>query len=626
MKRKIKIAVITWLFPKISETFILNQITFLIEQGFDVKIFAIKDTRKNTPKEDFESEKNIHPLVNKYKLFSRTIYFPIDKLPDYLSKETKAGNIDILYFQFSDLASKVLKKKEFDIPVITVIHDLPKIQLRSFKKVISKFKTALTKATLILAISEFTKNELLKLGCPSNKIIVHPMGVDSKIFTLRKNKFPKSLIRFSMIGRFVHKKGFDIGIKAIKEVKNKNPRLNIALNLIGDGLLQPKVESLVRKLSLEQEVKFLGKLTQPEVMKVLKNTDILLCPSVTTREGKREGLPVVLIEASFVGIPIVATAHAAIPEFAAKNNSVVLVKEKSVNQLVLAIEKVLKSYNIYYSLARKNRKHLVEKYGIDNLGRRLIKIFELAEEINNIEKQLQFFTRDLKESLGHQVACAFIVGSVARREKVSEFSDIDMVIIFSGKYKISSKTLLNLRWLIKDLENKLNISITPQVFNEFDFVQMVSPVLLKEYLLDNKIFLGSSLLRKIKMPKIKNLEMAILKRMLFQRYLMRQKITTSPISLKMKYDLAKTSLFLAKYFIWIEKREYLTHRADIIKFFEKESRHYRLIADIDKVLSKPQEIRSRNINRDFINFIEKICEEVIKILQRRYQIIYVRPF
>ncbi|MEK7175661.1 MAG: glycosyltransferase [Patescibacteria group bacterium] len=396
MKEKQKIAIVTWFFPKISETFILNQIVFLIDNGYEIKIFAARDATKNIPKEDLYVEEKIHPALIQYNLLKKTTYVPVGNLSKILTMEAQAGKINIIYFQFSDLASLVLKDGAIHIPVITVIHDIPKITIKNQKLLKNKFYNAFQNATFVLAISDFAKNKIIKLGCSPLKIIIHPMGVNNNIFSFKARKFPLHKLCFTMVGRFVPKKGFDIGIRAIEKFKKQNQNLKISVNLIGDGYLRSKLEILVNKLGLQKEVTFLGKIDQLAVVNILKDTDIFLCPSKTDSQGEQEGLPVSLIEASFMGIPIVTTSNAAIPELASINKSIVLVPEGSVVGLVDGINKVFKYHSLYLRLINQYYKNLVEHYDINVLGINLINIFDYAIKINILRDTQEGFSSNRK--------------------------------------------------------------------------------------------------------------------------------------------------------------------------------------------------------------------------------------
>jgi colanic acid/amylovoran biosynthesis glycosyltransferase len=626
MKNKPKIVIVTWLFPKISETFVLNQITFLIDRGFDVKIFALKDARKDTPKEDSEPENIVHPAVIKYKLINKTTYGSIPTISSLLKRAIKDKQIDIIYFQFSDLASEILRNKKFEVPIITTIHDLPKIIPESYKILFEKFKIAFEKATIIIVISELAKKDLLDLGCPSQKIIVHPMGVDPKLFSFQSKKDHKKGIDLAVIGRFVPKKGLDVSIKAFFLIKNKYPNLNIRLNIVGDGLLRPELQNLVINLNLQESVKFWGKLNQLEVKKILKKTDILLCSSVTDIAGKREGLPVVLIEASLSGIPIVATNHASISEIALINRSIVIVTEGSVNSFANGIERIINNYDFYVKLSRDDYKKVKEKYSIQKLGEKLIDIFQRAIETNLLEKALKNFTVNLKNSFGKKIACAFVVGSIARYEETNKFSDIDIAIIIHSN-NIRYDDLTKIKNCLKKLYHATNKLITAQIFNESDFSQLLSPTLLKGYLIDGKVLIGHSFLEKIKMPTLKKLELNILKRMFFQRYLIRQQISSDFTSLDLHYRLAKTAMFLVKYSIWIKERRYITKREDIFKYWEKIERGGIILNKIKRIIYNKRDSLITNADDEkIVNFIENICNKAFEVLKNRYGTINIESF
>ena len=87
-KEKLKnVAFMVWLFPKLSETFILNQIVQLKKLRYSISIFAVKDPRKVLTKEDFELEKEVHEDIKKYRLLNLTKYGSPGKISSLLKKE-----------------------------------------------------------------------------------------------------------------------------------------------------------------------------------------------------------------------------------------------------------------------------------------------------------------------------------------------------------------------------------------------------------------------------------------------------------------------------------------------------------------------------------------------------------
>ena len=85
-------------------------------------------------------------------------------------------------------------------------------------------------------------------------------------------------------------------------------------HLIGEGPDRTKLQDKVRELGLEDKVIFHGSLRKDEVLKVLQSVDVVCAPSVLTKSGRREGIPVALIEAAALGVPLVASRISGIPE------------------------------------------------------------------------------------------------------------------------------------------------------------------------------------------------------------------------------------------------------------------------------------------------------------------------
>ena len=82
--------------------------------------------------------------------------------------------------------------------------------------------------------------------------------------------------------------------------------------VLGDGILRSSLESLAG--SLLSNYCFLG-VQQPEVVKEWMNKAFLLgAPRVTTATGESEGLPIVILEAQAMGLPVISSIHAGIPE------------------------------------------------------------------------------------------------------------------------------------------------------------------------------------------------------------------------------------------------------------------------------------------------------------------------
>src|SRR4030043_1362662 len=165
-----KICFFVFFFPKLTETFILNRITGLIDLGYEVEIFATKNGLIDRAKEDIEADKIVHPDVLKYNLLSKTTYFPRDenKLLDsrQIEKELFGKKFDILHFQWSTLAEEVLSKLDLQIATLVSFHET-NIPGNWFAPD-SGYNYIFSKSDLILAESDFIRKDLIRKGYDGN--------------------------------------------------------------------------------------------------------------------------------------------------------------------------------------------------------------------------------------------------------------------------------------------------------------------------------------------------------------------------------------------------------------------------------------------------------------------------
>lgn len=401
-----KIAFIVGEFPTLSETFISNQITELLDMGHNVEIFA-----GFNPK-----EKKVHSDIEKYHLMDKVHYFdmPQNKIIRILKaihliainfhkspiKILKSLNIfkygkvalslellyalipflnrkfDIIHCHFGPNGIIGAYLKEIGIPMkyITSFHGY---DVNSYPKIAGKniYSDLFRKGNIFTANTNFTKQEVVKLGCNEKKIVILPEGfkIEKFKFSIRKIK-PGKLIKILTIGRLVEKKGHKYAIQAIAKVVKKYK--NIEYTIAGDGPLREELRDLVSKLKIGKYVKFLGAVEQNEVLKLYQQAHIFILPSVTANNGDQEGQALVLQEAQAVGLPVISTFHNGIPEGVLDGQSGFLVPEKDVDALAERLEYLIERSEVWPEMGYAGRKFVEEHYDIDKLNNRLVKIYE----------------------------------------------------------------------------------------------------------------------------------------------------------------------------------------------------------------------------------------------------------
>ena len=395
------------LFPKLSETFILNQITGLIDRGHHVDVYASKPGDCSV----------VHSDVEKYNLANNTYYWnpPQNRLlrffhrfstmvRQWLKDPLLASRIltivrrrpslatirllftaidllsrphyDIIHCHFGPTGERGRRLRDSGIlpgKLITTFHgsDLTSYVRKNGQHC---FDSLFQAGDLFLPISERWKRRLIDLGCDQNKIIVHRMGVDCKKFLFTRRKLnDRSKIRLVSIARLTEKKGLEYGIRAVAKLARVNP--NIEYTIVGDGSLKGRLQSLVKELDLIDTVRMVGSKSQNEVIEILEKSHILVAPSVTSKNGDQEGIPVGLMEAMAMGLPIVSTLHSGIPELIENGVSGFLVPGRNIDRLFAKLKYLVEHPEIWPDMGRHGRKHVEEHYDINKLNDRLVQIY-----------------------------------------------------------------------------------------------------------------------------------------------------------------------------------------------------------------------------------------------------------
>ncbi len=407
-------------FPQLSETFILNMITGLIDRGHHVDIIPLR----SQPLKNL----TIHQDVLKYRLLDYTHQpIPIPQNPAYhlikllyhalsrlLRTSTphsyairlihlgrKSGSIkvliraiplleldkhDIVHCHFGPLALTALKLREIGLlqgKLITAFHGFD-MTLYPQDHGWQCYQPLFAKGDLFLPISHHWRGKLISMGCPSHKTFVHRMGINCDHFQYRPRdlKLNEPVILASVC-RLVEKKGLEYGIRAVAQLVHQWP--NLQYWIIGDGTLRPQLEALVNQLQLTAHVHFWGWKQQEEIIALLHQAHILMAPSVTSAEGDQEGIPVALMEAMAMGLPVVSTLHSGIPELVEDGVSGFLVPERDHEGLADRLHQLLSQPKSWVKMGWNGRCRVVQDYNINPLNDQLADLYQnVAQDTQTI--------------------------------------------------------------------------------------------------------------------------------------------------------------------------------------------------------------------------------------------------
>ena len=399
-----RIAVLVGAFPTVSETFILNQVTGLLDRGHDVRIFAGKVGSPAVIHSDIvtyglmDRVRYSAELPDEYPrrfmaalpLFGRLVFHkpvdgarlltsatlgrteaPLDLLSDAAPFQ-ELDTFDVLLCHFGPIGARAARLRDAGMVrgrVVTVFHgfDVSAFVRRSGSDTYAQlFKTG----DLFLPISDHWRRRLITLGCPPARIAVHRMGIDCSKFNFAvRERLEGEPLRLATVARLVEKKGVEYAIRAVARLVAGG--VDVEYSIVGDGPLRGAMVQLVAELGLSERVKIMGAMAHADVAALLARSHVMVAPSVTAANGDMEGIPVAMMEAMASGLPVVSTLHSGIPELVRDGVTGYLVPERDTDALAAKLEYVAGHQSEWLSVAEAARKFVEENHDISVLNDQL---------------------------------------------------------------------------------------------------------------------------------------------------------------------------------------------------------------------------------------------------------------
>lgn len=389
-------------FPVLSQTFIHRQIASLVKAGHEVDIIGERRSGDGA---------SVHATVSENRLEDRSIYLfdggllataaaalrfaaahPAAAIsaaragwpegPLQAAKQVAASarlarprQYDALVAHFGPNAMAALKAIDSGMvkaPLVPVFHGFD-VTKHVCEKGDGVYCRLFDRSAACLAISDRWAARLAELGCPDGKIRVHRVGIDVSAADFKpRTRIPADgALRLLSVARLVEKKGIEFGIRAAAIASRHVP---LSYTIIGDGPLLPSLRSLAAECGVSHLVRFAGPLPEQEVNLRMAESDILLAPSVTASDGDEEGIPVVIMEAMALGLPVIATRHSGIPELVEDAVTGFLVPERDVDGLASKILQV-KEFDVSGTVVAAREK-VARMHSSAALGRELEALLE----------------------------------------------------------------------------------------------------------------------------------------------------------------------------------------------------------------------------------------------------------
>ncbi|MEP4766468.1 MAG: glycosyltransferase family 4 protein [Roseibium sp.] len=182
-------------------------------------------------------------------------------------------------------------------------------------------------------------------------------------------------VRLVSVGRAVEKKGYDDLLSALAELP-KN--LNWHFTHVGGGELSEELISEADHLGLSDKITWRGAQPREAVIETCQRADLFVLPSKLAKSGDRDGLPNVLMEAQSMGLCCLSTKVSAIPELIKDSETGVLVEPGQADQLTVALKDLIQNPDQRFRLGSAAAKHVREAFssdpGLDHLAEKFRKV------------------------------------------------------------------------------------------------------------------------------------------------------------------------------------------------------------------------------------------------------------
>jgi glycosyltransferase involved in cell wall biosynthesis len=175
------------------------------------------------------------------------------------------------------------------------------------------------------------------------------------------------------IGTLHEVKGQAYLIEACRKLQASG--IDFVCHFVGDGPDRQSLTGLADRFGLLEKILFHGTLTRDEIARLLLDADVLAAPSVPTRDGRREGIPVVLMEAMGSGVPVVASEISGIPELVKDGSTGLLVPPRDAIALAKALERYYTDPSLRWRLGEAGREKVVLDFDLNKNAAKLAQCF-----------------------------------------------------------------------------------------------------------------------------------------------------------------------------------------------------------------------------------------------------------
>lgn len=383
-------------YPKLSQSFILNEIYGLVEDGHEVAVFARRNPGETIHHEEF-AELDIPVYYAKRpgvtdigELYSRKVLnWPVLSRSLYAASPTAHAG----YLHLTRQCIEFAESLDWDVEHVHSHFASPGKVVASYVAGYFGVSSSLTahaagifvnseprsleilfdRMNRVIVPSEYTRTYLRDLLDSRTPIDVVPATTRVSKFNPTPSDVPNRLLT---VARLAEQKGHVFAIDAVADLAETYP--DIEYHIVGSGEREQLLKERVREKELEDHVKFLGNVSDERLHRELDEASVFVLPCVIAADNNRDVAPVAMKEAMAMKTPCVSTTTGAVPEMITHEEDGLLVEPRDAAAVADAIARLLDDDEYRQRMGHTARETMETKFSLDVVIDRLTASFERA--------------------------------------------------------------------------------------------------------------------------------------------------------------------------------------------------------------------------------------------------------
>lgn len=297
----------------------------------------------------------------KLRMYLEILIFKIIGYFFFMKEVCIKRKVKIIHVHFGYHGVKMIGlKRKLSVPMICSFYGDDAFYFPLIGNMKGKYQDLFKEANKVLVLGPYMKSHLISLGCDEEKLAIHHLGIDVEAIRFKKRMVTKGgMVRFLVASTFVEKKGIDLTLKALLAFKTD---YDFSLDIVGDGPLKDEIINLIQQCELQEQVTFHGYKPYEYLIDLMYRCDVFIQASRTGADNRKEGTPMVIVDAMATGMPVISTKHSDIPEIVLDDVTGYLAEENHLESLKACLQKIFDQPESVEILGEKGRRRIEREF------------------------------------------------------------------------------------------------------------------------------------------------------------------------------------------------------------------------------------------------------------------------